>query len=61
MTAMKELSEEIAAMDDASNNTDETLVALRADTDGRMTKALTGKTRFNRWGKHYMRAICRSH
>jgi len=48
-------------MDDASNNEDEALVALRADADGRMTKALNGKTRFNRWGKHYLRAICRSH
>eukprot|EP00747_Dinoflagellata_sp_TGD_P164295 gnl/TRDRNA2_/TRDRNA2_184047_c0_seq1.p1 gnl/TRDRNA2_/TRDRNA2_184047_c0~~gnl/TRDRNA2_/TRDRNA2_184047_c0_seq1.p1 ORF type:complete len:1086 (+),score=163.33 gnl/TRDRNA2_/TRDRNA2_184047_c0_seq1:79-3336(+) len=37
------------------------LVALRADVEGRMSKALQGKERFNRWGKHYLRALMRSH
>jgi len=37
------------------------LAALRADADGRMSKALKGKDRFNRWGKHYLRALMRSH
>lgn len=40
---------------------DERLSALRADIDGRMSKALKGKERFNRWGKHYLRALVRAH
>ena len=28
---------------------------------GRMQKALNGKERYLRWGKHYLRAICRAH
>lgn len=35
--------------------------ALRADVCGRMTKAMQGMQRFNRWGKHYLRALTRSH
>jgi len=35
--------------------------ALSADTTGRITKALNGKERFNRWGKHYLRAVIRAH
>lgn len=61
MNAMKDFGEEVAMLDDAADNEDENLVALRKDTDGRMMKALNGKTRFNRWGKHYLRALCRSH
>lgn len=34
---------------------------LKSDVDGRMTKALDGKDRFNRWGKHYLRALTRAH
>merc|ERR1719409_1659363 len=37
------------------------LQALSADVSGRMSKALQGQQRFNRWGKHYLRALCRSH
>jgi Mg-chelatase subunit ChlD len=37
------------------------LHALLKDTGGRMTKALTTKQRFNRWGKHYLRAVIRAH
>jgi len=37
------------------------LAALKADVGGRMSKALQGKERFNRWGKHYLRALMRSH
>eukprot|EP00933_Yihiella_yeosuensis_P080097 TRINITY_DN93500_c0_g1_i1.p1 TRINITY_DN93500_c0_g1~~TRINITY_DN93500_c0_g1_i1.p1 ORF type:complete len:1048 (-),score=211.18 TRINITY_DN93500_c0_g1_i1:125-3268(-) len=37
------------------------LVALKADVQGRMHKALQGKERFNRWGKHYLRALVRAH
>jgi len=35
--------------------------ALTADVGGRMTKALTGSDRFQRWGRHYLRAIVRAH
>jgi len=35
--------------------------ALKADVGGRMTKALQGMDRFNRWGKHYLRALTRAH
>jgi len=34
---------------------------LHSDVSGRMTKALDGAARFHRWGKHYLRAISRSH
>merc|ERR1711998_460306 len=34
---------------------------LHKDASGRMSKALKGQKRFNRWGKHYLRAISRSH
>jgi len=40
---------------------DSRLAALKADVGGRMSKALKGKERFNRWGKHYLRALVRSH
>lgn len=35
--------------------------ALLDDVSGRMTKSLDGRDRFNRWGKHYLRAIIRAH
>ena len=37
------------------------LKALQADVGGRMTKALQGRDRFNRWGMHYLRALIRAH
>lgn len=37
------------------------LVGLHSDATGRMTKALNGKARFKRWGRHYLRALTRSH
>jgi len=37
------------------------LAALNSDVQGRMTKALNTKERFNRWGKHYLRALLRAH
>jgi hypothetical protein len=40
---------------------DEIGKALLADVGGRMTKSLTGRDRFNRWGKHFLRAITRAH
>eukprot|EP00929_Paragymnodinium_shiwhaense_P109168 TRINITY_DN75519_c0_g1_i1.p1 TRINITY_DN75519_c0_g1~~TRINITY_DN75519_c0_g1_i1.p1 ORF type:complete len:1140 (-),score=192.16 TRINITY_DN75519_c0_g1_i1:483-3902(-) len=54
-----------AASSDAASTskggTDGRLVALKADLEGRMSKALQGQDRFNRWGKHYLRALARSH
>jgi len=35
--------------------------ALMADLQGRMRKALDGQDRFQRWGRHYLRAITRAH
>jgi len=34
---------------------------LRQDVNGRMSKALNSKDRFNRWGKHFVRALMRAH
>merc|ERR1719408_740880 len=34
---------------------------LKADIEGRASKALVGKDRYNRWGKHYLRAFTRAH
>lgn len=39
----------------------ESVIALKADVEGRMTKALTGQRRFSRWGAHYLRALLRAH
>jgi adenylate kinase len=41
--------------------TEECVVALRADVQGRMAKALDGQDRFRRWGRHYLRALTRAH
>jgi len=48
----------VAAMSGCS---DQQLAALKADVEGRMAKALKGKDRFHRWGKHYLRALARAH
>jgi len=40
---------------------DPRIESLRADVAGRATKALDGQARFKRWGKHYLRALGRSH
>lgn len=37
------------------------LAPLHVDVDGRLSKALKGQARFNRWGKHYLRALTRAH
>ncbi|CAE8597663.1 unnamed protein product [Polarella glacialis] len=57
------LAEAVSATGDASGEAavDGRLTALQADVAGRMSKALNGKERFNRWGKHYLRALMRSH
>merc|ERR1711879_214765 len=35
--------------------------ALKVDVQGRMAKALDGQDRFQRWGRHYLRALLRAH
>ena len=40
---------------------DSRVLALHKDVSGRMSKALMGQARFNRWGKHYLRALVRAH
>jgi len=37
------------------------ITAMSKDVGGRMLKALTGVKRFQRWGRHYLRAISRAH
>jgi len=35
--------------------------AVHTDVNGRMTKALDGVDRFNRWGRHYILSLVRAH
>eukprot|EP01084_Bolivina_argentea_P314316 544418_1 len=37
------------------------LEALNNDVQGRFNKSFQGEARFNRWGKHYLRALLRAH
>ena len=37
------------------------ITAMSKDVGGRMLKALTGVKRYQRWGRHYLRAISRAH
>lgn len=37
------------------------LAKLEEDVSGRITKALSTKERFHRWGRHYLRALARAH
>lgn len=37
------------------------LLLLQSDVKGRLSKALSRKERFDRWGKHYVRALLRAH
>jgi adenylate kinase len=37
------------------------LLLLQSDVEGRLSKALSRKERFERWGKHYLRALLRAH
>jgi hypothetical protein len=62
--AMKALVGKIAACEEASKHggfPDKRIVGIHADTSGRMSKALSTVERFKRWGKHYLRALTRSH
>mmetsp|Transcript_42665 Transcript_42665/g.117708 ORF Transcript_42665/g.117708 Transcript_42665/m.117708 type:complete len:765 (-) Transcript_42665:151-2445(-) len=49
------------ALDEAANEPDESVIALKSDLQGRAAKALLGAQRFERWGRHYLRALARSH
>lgn len=37
------------------------LLQMQTDVEGRLTKSFLGKERFDRWGKHYVRAYLRAH
>jgi adenylate kinase len=43
------------------SDVDDRMSALEADVKGRMSKSVQGLDRFNRWGKHYLRALIRAH
>jgi len=61
---MKALVGKVAAYEAACNNSgqnDARLTCFHTDIAGRMSKALSTVERFKRWGKHYLRAITRSH
>jgi hypothetical protein len=57
---MKELAEEAKEHCTQAGDPIE-LLELKSDIIGRMLKALDGKERFDRWGKHYLRALMRAH
>lgn len=59
-TMMKNLKEEAQMHCEQAGDPLE-LMQLKSDIIGRMTKALDGADRFNRWGKHYLRALMRAH
>jgi adenylate kinase len=61
---MKVLIGKIAYYDAAakgSSDQDQRIITINSDVSGRMAKALSTVERFKRWGKHYLRAITRSH
>merc|ERR1719238_2292865 len=58
------MTERLAAAVAASDEREPThtaLLQLQADFVGRFSKAFDGKERFERWGKHYARALLRAH
>jgi len=50
-----------AARTEGHEATHAALLQLRGDVEGRLTKSFDGADRFNRWGKHYVRALLRAH
>ena len=54
------LSKDLTEMSEACTDNLE-MVALNGDVSGRMLKSIDGNARFSRWGRHYLRALCRSH
>jgi hypothetical protein len=61
VTALAQSYEGYVAASSSKGEVDTSLMALRIDVDGRMSKAIKSKERFNRWGKHYVRALMRAH
>jgi hypothetical protein len=57
---MEEFAADLATLT-AVNADHEGFKALNGDVNGRMLESIDGDSRFNRWGKHYLRAITRSH
>jgi hypothetical protein len=57
---MKAFAADLAALTEV-NSDHEGFKALNGDVNGRMLKSIDGADRFNRWGRHYLRAITRSH
>eukprot|EP00930_Biecheleria_cincta_P030639 TRINITY_DN21218_c0_g1_i1.p1 TRINITY_DN21218_c0_g1~~TRINITY_DN21218_c0_g1_i1.p1 ORF type:complete len:823 (-),score=138.46 TRINITY_DN21218_c0_g1_i1:71-2539(-) len=60
-SAEKEMLELCEQVESAACAGEACCVALRADVEGRMSKALQGRHRFHRWGQHYLHALMRSH
>jgi len=58
-SSMRSLVERVQAR--AAEFPDLRLEELTKDVSGRMTKAIQGEDRFQRWGKHYLRALTRAH
>lgn len=65
MTANRQLAEmktKIAQIETSQGaDCDIRIRTLSADVQGRVTKALSTKERFMRWGRHYVRALVRAH
>ena len=65
--SMDSLANMVEKCDTDAENEDPRLNGLLADLigfgskGGRMLKALSTDERFNRWGEHYLRSICRAH
>ena len=53
----KRVSEAVKQSRGHDSQADDRLLALESDVKGRMLKSVQGMDRFNRWGKHYLRAF----
>lgn len=60
-TGLAQANAIMKSLTEQSENWPESCATLKEDVAGRMTKALDGIDRFNRWGKHYLRALTRAH
>ena len=58
---MKEVGRQLDLAAISSGGTTTALGNLAYDASGRMCKALLGASRFQRWGRHYLRSIVRAH
>jgi hypothetical protein len=59
-TAQENMAELVKRLGSPENATT-WVPTLEADVAARVTKSLNGEARFNRWGKHYLRAFTRAH